>query len=284
MLKLRSPDGEKPKGGNGKSPAVGINNIPLRMNVRLNGHTVMQDNMPPDGEKPKGSLRNALKENSPYFPIRITQHTHTGSYSHKFDSKGNRSEVSWFENLWLIALTFLCFFIAFMVWVIEMDTGSSSNKQTMEGTAREATKLILFVVGICLLLCVRLYRVKFNYDTRICEISYFRFPGNSFFPSRQARIPFDQIVHARSYFRKTCCGGSYYVSLVLDNKTSVRVTAYKRMPDSISGGPYTIEEKLEIETRDYVDSFNKFIINILHNKELQIEVQKKRKDSIKELW
>ena len=273
---MNSPDGEKPKGGNGKSPAVGINNIQLT-NSTYFIHNAMLNNSP-DGEKPKGSLRNALKENSPYFPIRISKFDIRNSYSHKFDSKGNRSEVSWFENLWLIALTFLCFFTAIIIWVVEI---GERSKQTL---SRDATKLILFVVGICLLLCVRLYRVKFNYDTRICEISYFRFPGNSFFPSRQARIPFDQIVHATSYFGKTCCGGSYYVSLVLDNKTSVRVTAYKRMPDSISGGPYTIEEKLEIETRDYVDSFNKFIINILHNKELQIEVQKKRKDSIKELW
>ena len=272
-----------------ESPAVGINNIPLRNVDGMNSTSstflssslnmietnVQGTSSTPDGEKPKGSLRTALNQNSPEFPdVNFEGRERPGNYSHKFDSKGNRTELSWFENLWVICYTFLCFFIAFILWVIP---------NPHEDTARGATQLILFVVGICLLLRVRLYRVKFNYDTRICEISYFRFLGNCFFPSRRARIPFDQIAYAKPYLRETCflkiCERkfSYYVSLVLGNKTSVRVTPYGWywLNSPIRPGN-TIEDDMESVSGRYVKSFNKFIINVLHNKELQIEAQKKR--------
>ena len=133
---MNSPDGEEPKGGNGKSPAqtwlqrrkdmVGINNIPLRNVDGMNSTSstflssslnMIETNVQGtcstrDGEKPKGSLRTALKQNSPEFPdVNYEGRERPGYYSHKFDSKGNRTELSWFENLWVICCTFLCFFI-----------------------------------------------------------------------------------------------------------------------------------------------------------------------------
>lgn len=250
-------------GGHGKPPAIGIND------VKLTESFADDVNNSPDAEEPqKTSLRVALRENSPVFSFYRGPRPHS---SHKLINN-HCSETWWLENLWILLPCFLFNIGVLVTYFLSLT----------------ALATILFLLSFCLLVFVKLYKVKFNYETRICEISYFRFLGNCWFPSRQASIPFDQITRAKAYGTgpNIFCTRFFYVSLVVDNKTSVRVTRYGELPIAMERGGhnFTPEEMVEECTESSVKSINKFIKNVLHKKDLQIGASSHREDGVKELW
>ena len=250
-------------GGHGKPQAVGIKDVKL-----TESYAADVNNSPDAEEAQQTSLRVALRENSPVFIFYDMPRPH---FSHKLINN-HCSETWWLEKLWILLPCFFLDIGALVTYFLSLT----------------ALAIILFVLSFGLLVFVKLYKVSFNYETRICEISYFRFLGNCWFPSRQASIPFDQITCAKGYGtgRNIFCNGYCYVSLVVDNKTSVRVTRYAGLPIAMEcgGHNYTPEEMVEQRTQSSVKSINKFINNVLHNKDLQIEASSHREDGIKELW
>jgi hypothetical protein len=264
------------KSGYGKSPAVGINNVQL-----TNPSNVDIDS--PDGGEPKKSLRTAFRQNFPQHSMPFGPSPH---YPHKLNSEGNCSETWWYEDLMFVFYTVCCIIFG----LIALGWGASEvgvNEKRKNDSI--VVMIIFFSVGLLLLLRIKLYKVKFIYITRTCEISYFRFPGNCFFPSRQCRISFDDIAYAKPYLLKTCAyerlrldSNYYYVSFVLNNNTSVRVTRYGQWKAIAERSNWTLESVAE----PCINSLNKFIKNVLHNKELQIEAEAKKREDIviKELW
>ena len=160
-----------------------------------------------------------------------------------------------------------------------------------------AISIVCLVVSYCLLLCTKIYKVKFIYTTRTCEVSYYR----NCIPccySRQISVSFDDIAYAKAYPKrwKLCAleETSFYISLVLKNKTSIRITGLNQSSSGITeyglDGPMVLTDE-EIVLRDsgrYVQTFNKFIKTVLHKKEFQIDpnekIVKKREDSITEMF